>query len=145
MSNKEREIAAALSEHGYKLTSQRLAVVHAIAHAGEHVTPAVVYSKICQHHPTIGLTTVYRTLEILARAGFIDKVHLGGNCHSYTVKERGHHHHLICSDCGKVVDFAGCDLSELENSLSQQTGFRLKSHLLEFLGRCPDCQRAASA
>jgi len=52
-----------------------------------------------------------------------------------------HHHHLICSDCGAVVDFANCDLGELEQRLSLKTGFEIEGHLLEFLGRCQNCRR----
>lgn len=140
----ERKVVAELRQHGYKLTPQRRAVIRAIASSQDHLTPATIYQKVCQAHPDVGLVTVYRTIEILDKLGLICEVHAGGSCRSYLVRRpSGHHHHLICSDCGVVVDFVDCDLSELESRLSLETGFRMKGHLLEFLGLCPACQKTA--
>ena len=131
-----------LRQRGYKVTPQRRAVLNAIAHSHDHLTPAEIYEKMRQEHPGIGLVTIYRTLGILAELGLICEVHAGGSCRSYLLRRPSeHHHHLICSNCGKVVDFTGCDLEELEQRLSQDTGFEIESHLLEFLGRCRDCQK----
>ena len=98
-----------------------------------------------QELPGIGLVTIYRTLEILAELGLICEVHTGGNCRSYLMRRPSeHHHHLICSDCGTVVDFTDCDLSRLEQRLHRETGFKIENHLLEFAGQCQNCQRAQS-
>jgi len=134
---------AALRQRGYKLTPQRRVVLNVLAHSQEHLTPAEVYERVHQEDPSIGLVTVYRTLEILARLGLICAVHAGGSCGSYTIGPQEHHDHLICSDCGAVVAFADCKLDDLELRLSIETGFKIDSHLLEFLGRCQDCQKAA--
>lgn len=141
----EKRIATALSQNGYKLTPQRRWVLKVIAGSQEHLTPAAVYEKVRQEHPGIGQVTVYRTLEILAALGLICRVHAGGRSCSYKVAPAEHHHHLICSDCGAVVDFVNCDLNELEKELAEQTGFSIESHLLEFLGRCQNCQKIALA
>ena len=141
MRTTEKRIASALSQNGYKLTPQRRWVLKVIAGSQEHLTPTAVYEKVRQEHPSIGQVTVYRTLEILAALGLICRVHAGGRSSSYKVAPSEHHHHLICSDCGTVVDFSGCDLDELEKKLAQQTGFNIESHLLEFLGRCQNCQK----
>ena len=139
----ERRIAAALREHGYKLTPQRRVVIGAIAASPDHLTPADLYQKVHQAHPAIGLTTIYRTLEILARLELICELHAGGSGRSYTTGTREHHHHLICSICGAVVDFSGHHLSRLEARLSRETGFEIEGHLLEFTGRCRNCQQNA--
>jgi Fur family ferric uptake transcriptional regulator len=115
-------------------------VLKVIAGSHEHLTPASVYEKVQQEHQSIGQVTVYRTLEILAALGLICRVPVGGRSCSYKVAPSEHHHHLICSNCGTVVDFAGCDLDDLEKKLSQRTGFNIESHLLEFLGCCQSCQ-----
>lgn len=139
----EKKLVTALKEHGYKLTSQRIAVIKAISSSEDHLTPADIFAKACRENPDIGLVTVYRTLEILDKLGLICEVHSGGSCRSYLVRRPAeHHHHLICSDCGKVVDFTNCDLSKVTQSLSQETGFKIESHLLEFLGICQTCQKA---
>ena len=137
----ERKIAATLRQHGYKLTSQRRSVIRTIASTQDHLTPAAIYQKVHKDHPSIGLATIYRTLDILAKLELICELHAGGSCHSYTIGAPGHHHHLICSNCGEVVDFAGYDLTKLEQRLSRQTGFEIEGHLLEFIGLCQNCQQ----
>lgn len=137
-----KKIASLLKQHGYKLTRQRRTVLNVIALSREHLTPATIYERVRQEHPDIGLVTIYRTLDILARLGLICEVHAGGSCRSYLIRRPSeHHHHLICSDCGTVIDFTDCDLSGLEQRLSQETGFKVDSHLLEFLGQCQNCRR----
>ena len=144
MGFRDRGIAARLKANGYKLTPQRRAVIQAITSSQDHLTPAAIYEKVHQDHPNIGLVTVYRTIDILARLELICELHAGGSCHSYVVSTPEHHHHLICSNCGKVVDFTGHDLGELEQRLSLETGFDIRDHLLEFTGFCQACQKEAT-
>ena len=140
----ERKVAATLRQHGYKLTPQRRLVMRTIVSSQDHLTPAAMYEKVHQDHPSIGLVTIYRTLEILAKLKLICELHAGGSCRSYTISAPGHHHHLICSNCGKVIDFAGCELEEAQQNLSKETGFRIDGHLLEFVGLCQACQKEAT-
>ncbi len=138
----EKKITATLKRNGYKLTPQRRAVIGTIASSPDHLTPAALYQKVRQDHPTIGLVTVYRTLEILAKLELICELHARGG-HSYTTAAVGHHHHLICAECGEVIDFSGYHLAELEERLCRETGFEIEGHLLEFIGRCQNCQQNA--
>jgi len=140
----EREIVAVLRRHGYKLTPQRRAVIRTIASSQDHLTPAEIYERVHQDYPNIGLVTIYRTLDMLAKLELICELHTGGSCHSYTISAPEHHHHLICSNCGKVVDFTGYNLSELEQRLSLETGFEIEGHLLEFIGLCQACRKEAT-
>jgi Fur family ferric uptake transcriptional regulator len=139
----ERKVAATLRQHGYKLTPQRRALIRTIASSQDHLTPAAIYEKIHQEHPNIGLVTIYRTLEILTQLKLICELHTGDSCPSYTISASGHHHHLICTNCGRVVDFTGHDLTELGQRLSLETGFKIDSHMLEFVGLCQACQKEA--
>jgi len=140
----EKEVITILRRYGYKLTPQRRAVIRTIASSQDHLTPAALYQKVHYDYPSIGLVTIYRTIEILNKTGLICEVHAGGNCRSYLMRRPAeHHHHLLCSNCGLVVDFMNCDLGELEKKLSEETGFEMEDHLLEFLGICPACQKAA--
>jgi len=138
---KERKIIAALRQHGYKLTPQRRAVIQTITSTQDHLTPAAIYQRVRHGYPGIGLVTIYRTLDILSRLELICELHAGGSCHSYTTSAPEQHHHLICSGCGEVIDFTGYDLAELEQKLCQETGFEIEGHLLEFIGRCQNCQK----
>ncbi len=137
----DKEVAATLRQYGYKLTPQRRAVISAITSSQDHLTPITIYKKVHQDYPNIGLVTIYRTLEILAKLELICEMHGGGFCRSYTTSAPEHHHHLICSNCGLVIDFTDHDISELERTLSKEKGFRIDSHLLEFLGLCQACQK----
>jgi Fur family ferric uptake transcriptional regulator len=138
----QNRIASILRQHEYKITPQRRAVLSVIAQSHDHLTPAGIFEKVHQKQPNVGLVTVYRTLDILAELGLICEVHAGGNCRSYLMRRpSGHHHHLICSNCGAVVDFTDCDLSKLEKRLSKETSFEINGHLLEFTGFCRDCSK----
>ncbi len=137
----EKKIAIILRQHGYKFTPQRRIVIQTVASSQDHLTPAAIYEKVHQERPNIGLVTIYRTLDILAKLGLICELHAGGSCRSYTTGASEHHHHLICTNCGKVVDFSGYDLSQLERRLSEETGFEIEDHLLEFVGLCQACQK----
>lgn len=131
-----------LRQRGYKITPQRRAILSAITLSHEHLTPAAIHSRVCREYPGIGLVTIYRTLEILSELGLICEVHAGGSCRSYLMRRPSeHHHHLICADCGTVIDFSDCDLGELEWRLTEETGFKINGHLLEFLGQCGKCGR----
>jgi Fur family ferric uptake transcriptional regulator len=140
MTYSRKTIESALRQHGYKVTPQRRTVIAAIMGSREHQTPAAIHQSVKNKYPGIGLVTIYRTLEMLEQCGLICETHSGHSCRSYLMRESsGHHHHLICSDCGKVVDFADCGLHELENKLTQKSGFKINGHLLEFLGQCREC------
>ena len=142
----ERKVVATLRRRGYKLTPQRRVVIQTLASGQGHLTPTAIYENVHQEHPNIGLVTIYRTLEILDKLELICEVHTGGNCRSYLMRRPSeHHHHLVCSECGVVIDFTDCDLAELEQRLSRDTGFEMEGHLLEFLGRCQNCQKRVSA
>ena len=138
-----REMLAHLKQNGYKATPQRVAVLRAIASTREHLTPMALYQKVRQEKPNIGLVTVYRTLNILTELGLICEMRTAENTRSYVGSPPEHHGHLICSECGNVADFTGCNLSELEQRLSRETGFAIDGHRLEFFGHCQDCQRKA--
>ncbi|MFC1967022.1 Fur family transcriptional regulator [Chloroflexota bacterium] len=141
----EKKMASALRRHNFKLTRPRRMVLNVIAASHEHLTPANIFARARRESTHIGLVTVYRTIEILTGLGLICEVHTGGNRRSYLMRRPAeHHHHLICSDCGRVIDFSHCDLGELEQQLSTETGFKIDSHLLEFTGSCRSCREPAS-
>ncbi len=137
-----KRVASILRQHGYKLTSQRQAVLNVVTCSPGHLTPSEIYKKVHREHPGIGLVTVYRTLNTLVELGVICEVNIG-NTRSYVGSPLQHHGHLICSKCGKVLDFTGCNLGKLEQRLSKETGFRIEGHLLQFFGLCPDCRNKA--
>jgi Fe2+ or Zn2+ uptake regulation protein len=139
------KIAGILRQNGYRLTPQRRAVLKAIAGSHDRATPAEICARVRQEYPAIGLATVYRVINLLAELKLICRVSLGGDSQSYLMRRpMEHHHHVVCLQCGRAVDFTNCDLSQLEQRLFQETGFNIEGHLLEIYGRCPDCYAAVS-
>jgi Fur family ferric uptake transcriptional regulator len=138
----EKRVETMLRRRGYKITPQRRAILNAAINSREHLTPAAIHEKVTREYPGIGLVTIYRTLDILAELGLICEMHTGGNSRTYLMRRpTEHHHHLICSECGTVIDFTDCDLEALQRRLSSENSFRIDSHLLEFIGQCSKCCR----
>ena len=138
----EKRITHALREKGYKLTPARRLLIEVIAGSNAHLTPAELFEKVRNKNSGVSLVTIYRTLEVLSRLGFICEVYAGEQSRSYLLRRPlEHHHHLICSECGTVLAFTDCDLSALEEKLTRKTGFRIDRHLLEFSGKCRTCQK----
>jgi Fur family transcriptional regulator, ferric uptake regulator len=136
------KIAGILREQGYKLTPQRHALLKVIASQHDHLSPDAIFEKTKQEYPGIGRVTIYRTLDILSKLNLLCRFHAPDGCHGYMMRRPSeHHHHLVCSDCGRVIDFTDCELSGLEEKLSQETGFSIDGHLLELYGKCQDCQK----
>ncbi|MEW6227017.1 MAG: transcriptional repressor [Bacillota bacterium] len=75
------------------------------------------------------------------RARCHKRVHLDEACHSYAPASRRHHHHLVCTDRGKAVEFEGCDLWAILDAGAFKTGFEIEEHWLQFFGKCPTCQK----
>jgi Fur family transcriptional regulator, ferric uptake regulator len=123
---------------GYKVTPPRLAVVEAIEAAGEHLNPADILDQAKAIHPGLGRATVYRTLELLTQLGVVRPIYIGDLGPTY-IRADGNHHHLICSRCGRVVDFDQCIADSMAADLKHRFGFTITSHLLEFYGLCAAC------
>ncbi len=130
-----------LNEHGYKLTRQRKAVVEVMTLADTRLTAAEVFAKAQHECPDLGLTTVYRTLEILEQLGAIRRVHLEDGCEAFAPTSIEHGHYLICANCRTTIEFEGCDLTAMLDRIARQTGFTIDQHWLELVGRCPKCQK----
>ncbi len=129
-----------LREHHHKLTKPRRAVLDIVARSEQHLTPAEIFRKAKAKYPRIGLTTVYRTLDLLVELGAIQRIHLTAGCHSYATAARAHGHHLVCRACGRAEAFADCDLDPLMKALQSKTGYAIDLHMLELMGLCPGCK-----
>lgn len=143
-----------LTRAGYSNTRARRAVLESLLATEEPVTPAELLEFARLRHHALGLVTVYRTLEILESMGLVRKLHLAEGCHSYVLSSfgatahddhaapgaNGHGHHVICQECHRAVEFAGCDIDAVIRSVQLQTGFAVQSHWLEMFGLCPACQ-----
>jgi Fe2+ or Zn2+ uptake regulation protein len=134
------EYAPWFHEHGFRITPQRMAILHVLRHAHGHLSPAQVYELSRQEMPRLTEPTVYRTLEFLARNGFALAAHMGNGKMVYELAER-HHHHLICRNCGGAVEIQHEALDQLYGQLEASTGYRMNSSHVTLFGLCPKCQQ----
>jgi Fur family transcriptional regulator, ferric uptake regulator len=138
------DIIVRLRQAGHKITSQRVAIIKIVIESDELLTPSALYKRARELDPEVGEVTVYRTLDILSQLGLVCMVHTSENTHSYIGRPAEHHFHLICSECGRVINFTGCSVSELEKKLVLETGFTIHEHRLDFYGKCLECHEKAT-
>lgn len=136
-----RQIESVLTQHGYRLTTPRAAVVDAIGRHERPFTAEQLVAELSATHPTIGRATVYRTLEILAAVDVLTRLIQADGRPAYLLGTPGHRHHLVCSECGAAVPFTLCPVDQLVGELTRDTDFAIHDHLLEVFGICPTCQR----
>ena len=122
-------------------TRQRAAVSAVLADAEGVHSAQDLHAMLRARGERVGLTTVYRTLQGLADAGEIDVMRPPGGEHLYRRCSRGHHHHLVCRDCGRAVEVEGPAVEDWAELVAARHGFADVSHTLEIFGSCPDCAR----
>ena len=133
-----------LKEAGYKLTPQRIAILHAIEeNKGLHLNTEEIYDLVKQSNPEMGLATVYRTLQLLEQLEVVSSLNLEDGCVRYELysdEGQHNHHHLICVQCGGVIEVEGDLLDELENKIEHEYDFKILDHKLKFYGICSKCK-----
>jgi Fur family transcriptional regulator, ferric uptake regulator len=131
---------ALLSEAGVRPTRQRVRVLTELMGERDDVTAQELHERLRSGGEKLGLATVYRTLGLLAEAGVIDSLsHRPGEL-CYRWCGQGHHHHLVCSSCHRVVELADCELGPWLERISHAHGFVTTGHRLEVSGLCAACR-----
>lgn len=150
MANKKSasELKEQLNTVGYKLTPQRKAILDILLHNGcKHLTSEEIYTLVRDRMPSIGIATVYRTLPLLEKMGYLNRVFLDDGFVRYEVcsQEENHsHHHLICTQCGAVSEIRVDMLDDLEKQIQATTGFFVMNHSVKFYGFCEKCHAKSS-
>lgn len=138
------QLLTVLGGAGKRLTVARRAVAEAIAEQAGHFTAEDVLAASRRHRRAVGRATVFRSLELLADLHLIERVDLPSGEHAYVAcAPDAHHHHVVCSVCGRAVEVGELGLGPILERIETSTGFAIASHRLEVYGVCPDC-RAAS-
>jgi Fur family ferric uptake transcriptional regulator len=137
------QIAGTLAARGLRLTRQRRAVLDAVVEASSSVSPVQVFDAARERCPELGLTTVYRTLELLSEIGALRRVHGPDHCEAFVPTGAAHGHTVVCSRCGQVMEFTECDIQAVVDAAARQTGFRITEHFLQLSGECPACDKRA--
>lgn len=136
------QIARTLATRGLRLTRQRRAVLDAVAEVSSSVSPVQVYDAARARCPELGLTTVYRTLELLSEIGALRRVHGPDHCEAFVPAGAAHGHTVVCGECGRVMEFTECDMRAVVDAAARQTGYRITEHFLQLSGECPECSAA---
>jgi len=134
---------------GHRTTIPRNAVIELLDRSTKHPSAEEIYLAVHRTYPAIGLTTVYRTLELLEQMGIIRKLVFGDGRSRYEISDGPHwryHHHLFCMKCGKVMDYTDFVteqqrlLKKIGEVLSKKYKFRISRHQLHFYGLCQKCR-----
>ncbi|HRO91720.1 MAG TPA: Fur family transcriptional regulator [Promineifilum sp.] len=138
------DLYSALEARGLRLTAARRAIIDTLVELGGHVTADELTDLLRGRETGIGRMTIYRTLDLLCDLGLLRPAYQGTGAAHYILLHDGHHHHLVCSGCSRVIEFDDCGLDELSTSVARRYGFRVEGHLLELYGVCADCRGAAA-
>ncbi|MBB3038999.1 Fur family transcriptional regulator [Hoyosella altamirensis] len=129
---------------GVRSTRQRSAVTALLNDVEEFRSAQDIHDELRRRGEGIGLTTVYRTLQSLAETGAVDVLRTDNGEAVYRRCSSGHHHHLVCRDCGFTVEIKGDEVERWSHSIASENGFTDISHIVEVFGICRDCQRSES-
>ncbi len=138
-------ISRSFAERGLRLTRQRRAVVDAVTGAGASLSALQVFDAARADCPELGLTTVYRTLEVLSEIGAVRRVHGPDHCEAFVPAGAAHGHTVVCSRCGRATEFTECDMHTVVAAAARQTGYEITEHFLQLSGVCRACHDAALA
>ncbi len=139
----ERELFVKyVQKFGLKRTAQRDLILDVFLKTEEHLSSEDLYRLVKKEDENVGQTTVYRTLKLLTEAGLAREVRFGDGVTYYEHHHNHEHHdHMICTDCGKVIEFFSEELEALQDAMTDKFKFKATYHSLRILGFCEDCQK----
>ena len=133
------KLARYLEEHNLKHTKQREAILDVFLGVKGHITSEDLYRTVREEHPHVGYTTVYRTMKLLCDAGLANERHFDDGITRYEI-EHEHHDHLVCTRCGKIIEF-DCEMIEsAQERIAKSYDFRVLRHRHELYGHCASCR-----
>jgi len=133
------EVVEVLQQIGYRLTPQRMMILEAIAHSGGHISAEEIHEAVREAYPYLDISTVYRTLDLLKTLHLVSETNLGRGHAQYELLSKGLHHHLICTECGKILDFDNSLLDPLRQVIEQEYDFHSEIEHLAIPGICSSC------
>lgn len=132
-----------MASKGLRSTGQRRLVTQVFFKTGGHQSIEDLLSKVRGKDPKVGYATVYRTLKLLVESGIASEHHFGDGFTRYEITHlETHHDHLICTECGEIVEFEAPGIERLQDDIAIRYGFTLESHKHELYGLCKNCQHS---
>ena len=136
-----QDILAHLKGRGRRLTPQRLAILKILAISEGHPTVEQIHQSILREYPTTSLATVYKTVNLLGAEGQVLELEFSEMPNRYDGNKPYPHPHVICKQCGKILDSEVIALEEVTRKIMAETGFLIMDHRLDFYGLCTECQK----
>jgi Fe2+ or Zn2+ uptake regulation protein len=133
------EYTPELRARGYRMTSQRLAILHVLRHAGTHLSPSEVYRQAKRNLPGLTEPTVYRALEFLSDIALVRPSYNSSGHLTYEIAG-DEHHHLVCKQCGREMEVEHTLVESLYRLLETTSGYKSIGSHVTFFGLCPGCQ-----
>ena len=130
-----------ISDGGLKATKQREEIFNIFLKSPAHKNLSQIYVQVAKVNPKIGYTTVYRTLKLLTRLGLAEERKFAdGETRYEPIARGGHHDHLICLGCGKIIEFEEEAIETLQSRVADRYRFKIFHHRMELYGRCGECR-----
>jgi len=141
-----------LHDAGFRLTNPRGTVIDILRNTDKHLSAEDIYIKALKVNPSVGLTTVYRTLDLFNQIGVVQKFDFGDGKARYELtkdpRKKDHHHHLVCMRCKTIINYNNFVKEELElmnkteKELSKKHHFKIMHHIIHFYGLCGKCRKS---
>lgn len=127
-------------EKKLSLSHHRLLIYQELSNALSPLSPSEIYQSLLKKKKKIGLTSIYRSLELFESLGMVFKIVNGSTLRYKLCELVDHHHHIVCKACGNVVELNFCDISNWSKKVTESTGYEVVDHELNFYGFCKSCQ-----
>ncbi|MFO7578427.1 MAG: transcriptional repressor [Pelovirga sp.] len=131
-----------LRSKGLKNTSQRMLILEAFLESRSHYSTEELYLALRKQHPRIGYATVHRTLKLFAECGLATELNFGDGQARFEPRHKEYHHdHLVCTRCGRIIEFVDPRIEQLQLEVAGKHAFTVENHRHELYGRCSSCSK----
>jgi Fur family transcriptional regulator, ferric uptake regulator len=137
-------IVTAFDDAGYRITEPRRLLAGLIGEQAGHFTADDLVSTSRRRRLGVGRATIFRSLDILTDLGIVERLDLPTGEHAFVACDAAHHHHLVCSQCGRSTDVGDLGIGRILDEVARRSGYRIESHRLELFGVCATCRAAVS-
>jgi len=130
-----------LRQQGHRVTPQRMAIIKVLAESHGHPSVEDIFDEVRPNFPTTSLATIYKTISLMKDLGELLELEFSGSGNRYDGNSPHPHPHVICTDCGSIIDPDVAKLAQITENIAKTTGYRITNHRLDFYGVCPVCQQ----
>jgi len=134
------QMLSKLKDHDFRITPQRLAVLKLLAASDKHPSVERIYDTVRAQFPTTSIATIYKTVALLKQENEVLEISFPDGSNRYDGNKPYPHPHLICTRCKKIIDPDLSSLEDLAKEVTEETGFQITTHRVDFFGLCRECQ-----